>query len=249
MNLSDLVSVAFETNGKGHIGFIVELPGAFVRGRTEDEALVKVDGEVRAYLKWLGSDQRHDYDVRTVQRHRSSLAVEDADNEILLEVDRETMQEEEVERWIELVWYSGETFFRVYAHAEFKDWVDQSRIRKTFYGENPRTIQEVFDHVKGCQYYYLSRTEIEFEEQERDFLSIRTFCLGQLENLYRRNANSLVFEVAGEKWTLAKVLRRFIHHDRIHAKAMTRILEKQRRLGIIDQYEDPFHFAEILEVK
>jgi len=49
--------MAFETNGKGYMGFIVELPGAFIRGITEQEALTKVKKEVSLYLKWLEGEQ------------------------------------------------------------------------------------------------------------------------------------------------------------------------------------------------
>ena len=249
VRLGDVVSIAFETNGKGHIGFIVELPGAFIRGRTEKEAIAKVDQEVNIYLKWLDIKPKHEYKIQIVQRHRSSLPVEDADNEILLETDKEIIKEEEFRNLSELVWYSGETFLQVYSQAKFKDLIDESRIRKTFYGENPKTIQEIFDHVKYCQYYYLSRTKLEFEDKELKFLDIRKFCLEKLEDLYGKNNNHLIFEVANELWTLKKVLRRFIHHDRIHAKAMIRILEKQRQRAIIDEYEDPLHFMEVLEGK
>jgi hypothetical protein len=246
VKLNDVVSLAFETNGKGHIGYIVELPGAFVRGRTEEEAVAKVDREVDLYLKWLGIKQRHEYKIQIAQRHRSSLQVEDADNEILLEADKEIMKEEEFRNLLELVWYSGETFLRLYTSAKFKNWIDESRIRKTFYGENPKTIQEIFDHVNGCQYYYLSRTKMKFKEEGKEFLDIRNFCLAKLEDLYSQNNNSLLFEIDNELWTLKKVLRRFIHHDRIHGKAMTRILEKQRQLGIVDRYADPFYFRGVL---
>ena len=82
------------------------------------------------------------------------------------------------------------------------------------------------------------------EEIEGDFMAIRRFCLEKLEALCRKNNNSLIFEVANELWTLKKVLRRFIWHDRIHGKAMTRILEKQKQLRVIDEYDDPFHFME-----
>ena len=82
------------------------------------------------------------------------------------------------------------------------------------------------------------------KEVEGDFMTIREFCLEKLEALYRKHDNSLIFEVDDELWTLKKVLRRFIWHDRIHGKAITRILEKQRQLGVIDEYNDPFHFME-----
>jgi len=242
LKFTGVISIAFETNGKGYIGYIVELPGAFIRGKTEEEAISKVRREVNLYLKWLDKKQKTDYKIQVVQRHQSALAVEDADNEILLEADKETMGEEEFRNLLELVWYSEEAFLQLYHKIKSKDWVDESRIRKTFYGENPKTIQEIFDHVKGCQYYYLSRTKIPFEKKEENFIKIRKFCLEKIEELYRVNNNSLIFEVENELWTINKILRRFIWHDRVHAKAMTRILEKQRELGIIAEYDDSFHF-------
>lgn len=35
------VAIALETNGIGYLGFLSEFPGAFVRGKTIDEALSK----------------------------------------------------------------------------------------------------------------------------------------------------------------------------------------------------------------
>lgn len=243
IKLPNIVSIAFETNGKGYMGFIVELPGAFVRGRIEEEAIAKVDSEVSLYLKWLGIEKKPKYKIQVVQRHRSSLMVEDADNEILLEADKRIMSEEEFKNLLNLVCFSGETFLQLYTNTKFKDWIDKARIRKTFYGDNPKTIREIFDHVKYCQYYYLSRVKIK-EKIDGDFMAIRKFCLEKLETLYHENNGSQIFEADNELWTLKKVLRRFIWHDRIHGKAITRILEKQRQLGVIDEYSDPFHFME-----
>jgi len=244
IKLPTVVSIAFETNGKGCMGFIVELPGAFVRGRTEEEAIAKVNREVNLYLKWLTLEQKHDYTIEVVQIHRSSLMVEDADNEILLDVDKKMLDEEEFQSLINLVWDSGETFFNLFSSSKFKDWIDKARVRKTFYGENPKTIQEIFSHVKDCQHYYLSRTGITSEEKEEDFIKTREFCLAEIEKIYHKNNNSLIFNVDSELWTLKKILRRFIWHDRIHGKAITRILEKQRQLEVIDEFNDPFHFME-----
>jgi predicted RNase H-like HicB family nuclease len=204
IKLPDVVSIAFETNGRGYMGFIVELPGTFVRGKTKNEAIAKVNQEVNLYLKWLKMEQKHDYNVKVVQMHRSSLIVEDADNEILLEADKKIMDEEEFKNLLKLVWFSGETFLQLYTNAKFKDWVDNARIRKTFYGDNPKTIQEIFDHVKGCQYYYLSRTRYEFEEKKENFMKIRKFCMEKIEELYCKNNNSILFDVDNELWTLKK---------------------------------------------
>jgi hypothetical protein len=45
-----------------------------------------------------------------------------------------------------------------------------------------------------------------------------------------------------EEWTVRKILRRFVWHDRIHGKAIVRIMQKQKQLGLIAGFEDPFHF-------
>jgi hypothetical protein len=243
MEFADTASVAFETNGKGYLGYIVELPGAFVRGQTEEEALGKVPKEISSYLRWLNIKPVNDYSVKVVQRHHSDLMVEDADSEILLEADKGALEEGQYKNLLDIVLHSGETFLSIYERVAFKDWVDESRIRKTFYGENKKTIGEIFEHVKRCQYYYLSRMRIEFEAEEEDFRKIRQLCLKELENLYRRHNNLLIVDIDKELWTVKKVLRRFIWHERIHGRAMMRILERQRQMGVIEGYQDPFSFG------
>lgn len=240
---NEIVSVALETNGKGFLGFIVELPGAFIRGRTEEEALSKVRREISAYMRWLGLKKKANCKCKVVQRHQSKLMVEDADNELIFEDDKCAMKEEEFQNLCNLVAYSGETFLKLYNNAMHKDWIDEARIRKTFWGDNPKTIQEIFEHVRLTQYYYLSRTKVAFSEREKEFLKIRQMCLKKIEELWRKFDNSLVFEMDNELWTLKKVLRRFIWHDRIHGKAITKILEKQKGLGVINTYDDVFCFT------
>lgn len=243
LTLGQSISISLETNGKGYIGYIAELPGTFLRGKTEDEALSKVEGEVKSYLKWLGIEAQKPPVPLVVQRHHCSLMVEDADSEILLNHDKEPMNEAEFKRFRDVVWLAGETFLKIYTHAPFKDWIDKGRNRSTFYGDTPKTIQEIFDHVRHCQYYYLSRAKVEFEKKEEDFMNIRGFCLKEIEGVYRKNNNAVTFETDHEFWTLKKILRRFIVHDRIHGKAMIRILEKQRQHGLIHEYENPFFFG------
>lgn len=236
------ISVAFETNGKGFIGFIVQLPGAYVRGKTEEEALSKVGSEVQSYAKWLGVGPPVRYEVLVSQRHPCALTVEDADSEILLEEDKSPMNDRKFMELHDLVSYSAETFHALFRSAELENWVDEGRIRKTFYGDVPKTIREIFDHVNGTQYYYLSRANLRPKEQVGDFLQTRQNCLNSIRELYEQQRNDQVFQVDNEEWTLMKILRRFIWHDRIHGKAIVRIMRKQKQLGLIIDFEDPFHF-------
>jgi hypothetical protein len=239
----DRSSLALETNGKGFIGFLSELPGAFVRGKTKQDALSKVEIEAKSYLRWLGTTSPSStISVMISEEHRSSLRIEDGDSEILLNIDRGKMREEELNALTELSIYSGETFFSLYQKSKLKDWVDKNRIRKTFYGSNPSTIQEIFDHVNSTQNYYLSRIETVDKRYPLTFLDKRKFCLDEIKKMFKEHDNSIVWDKEDESWTLKKLLRRYTWHDRIHAKAIARVLRHQKELGLIEHYEDPFYF-------
>ncbi|KPJ48576.1 MAG: hypothetical protein AMJ41_04670, partial [candidate division Zixibacteria bacterium DG_27] len=113
IEFGDTASVAFETNGKGYLGYIVELAGAFVRGETEEEALKKVPKEVSSYLRWLNIKPVKDYSVHVVQRHNSNLMIEDADSEILLEADKGALEGGQYNNLLDIVLHSGETFLSI----------------------------------------------------------------------------------------------------------------------------------------
>jgi hypothetical protein len=237
----DSVGVGIETNGKGFIGFLVELPGAFVRGRTEAEALSKVPKEARSYLEWLGVPMASKIEGHVVETHHCQLTVEDADGEILLKADTGPLSQDEFARLVAIGRRSGQTFGSLYDSCELKDWADSSRARKTFYGDAPKTIREIVGHVQGTQHYYLSRIGLSVARQG-SLMDIRESGLQEIGRLFEKEENSRVYDVDQELWTLKKVLRRFIWHDRIHGKAITRILAEQKRLGLIKDYEDMFRF-------
>lgn len=240
--MSKTVAVAFETNGTGYMGFLRDYPGAFVRGKTLEEALSKVEHEVKIYQKWLGLCANQDIIPEVIQVHKSSLMVEDGDNEILLDADKGKLDQKEFETLVDLVIRSGKSTFEIFSNAGFKDWIDKDRDRKTFYGNTPKTIREIFEHINSVQYYYLSRINIYISDPKKDFLEGRNLCVSEITALFHKEGNSRIYNIDNEEWTIKKVLRRFIWHDRIHSKSMMKILKKQKESGIIDSYSDPFCF-------
>ena len=86
------LSIAFESNGNGSMGFLVELPGSFVRGKTEEEALLKVNLEIQSYLSWLGVGPIPKFEPpAVVQRYSCNSFVDDGDSEILLDADKKPL--------------------------------------------------------------------------------------------------------------------------------------------------------------
>ncbi|MDE1852485.1 MAG: hypothetical protein KGI38_01925 [Thaumarchaeota archaeon] len=201
----DSVSVATETNGKGFIGFLVELPGAFTRGRSEAEVLSKVPKEAHSYLEWLGAPRMSEIRGHIVERHHCRLTVEDADGEILLTADRGDTSQDGFLRLTDIARQSGKTFDALCRSSKLKDWVDPSRDRQTFYGNAPKTIEEMFNHVEKTQHYYLSRVGLGVERKQ-PFMRVRESGLKEIERLFESRGNSELYIVGGESWTVKKVV-------------------------------------------
>ncbi|MGE5599829.1 MAG: hypothetical protein ACM3XS_10650 [Bacteroidota bacterium] len=236
--------VALETNGRGWLGFLIDLPGAFVRGAGLEETLAKVPGEARAYRRWLGLAEEDPGPALVVQTFRSAAAIEDGDTRMLLEADRGEMAEAVFADLVRLARRSERDILRLHDLAALPDWEDPARARETFYGRNPRSLREILNHVRITHDYYLSRVGLACRAPREDFPASREEALAKLAELFRRENNGRVYEAEdGELWTLRKILRRFVWHDRIHARAMARILMKQKKLGLIEGYEDPFGFS------
>ena len=94
--------------------------------------------------------------------------------------------------------------------------------RKTFYGQVPRSAYEMYEHTKNVNEYYFAEIEIDadncgniYECRKRGFEAL------EAKADYLNNA--VIEGSYGEDWSLRKVLRRFIWHDRIHARAMYRM--------------------------
>ena len=93
--------------------------------------------------------------------------------------------------------------------------------RNTFYGKIPSTAEEMYNHCMNITEYYFGEIGIDAENGP-DILSCRAAGFEKLERQENFLENKVFDGSYGEEWSLRKVLRRFIWHDRIHARAMYR---------------------------
>ena len=75
---------------------------------------------------------------------------------------------------------------------------------------------------KKCDAYYFSEIGVATDNEET-ILSCRARGFESLESIENYLSLAPVTGSYGEKWSVRKVLRLFIWHDRIHAKAMYRM--------------------------
>lgn len=97
--------------------------------------------------------------------------------------------------------------------------------RTTFYGPVPRTAYEMYEHTKNVNRYYFSEIGVD-ADNEGSIAECRERGFSLLESQPHFLKNTVFRGSYDEEWSLRKVLRRFIWHDRIHAKAMYRMAVK-----------------------
>lgn len=93
--------------------------------------------------------------------------------------------------------------------------------RTSFYGPVPRTPREMYDHTNHTTAYYMAAFGIPFENMP-DLYANRLQALAEIEDREELLTGKVCTAPDGERWTLRKLLRRFLWHDRIHARAMWR---------------------------
>lgn len=214
----------WEHNGNDSLLYAGNLVGAFTRGETREVALSKMKDEVRAFLRWKGEALSENIEAEVVQEYESGLDICDADSDVIFDEEKAVLTQEEYQYLKELALKSARDFYELYSAVPDKHASVLSN-KITFLGPRPRTAQEMYEHTKSVNSYYFGEIGIEadsegtiFECRERGFA-----LLEQQENFLQ---SAVVIGSYDEAWSLRKVLRRFIWHDRIHAKAMYRMAVK-----------------------
>ena len=218
------INCVWEHNGNDTLLYAVDYIGAYTRGENLEIAKAKMPGEMVAYLKWLGEETTDNMEIIIVEEKASDLAIKDADSDVLFESEKAPLTSNEYEKLKALALKSAKDFLALYESIPDKSATAIAE-RKTFYGQVPRTADEMYEHTKNVNEYYFAEIEVDvdnggtiYECRKRGFeaLEAKTDFL----------VNAIIEGSYGEEWTLRKVLRRFIWHDRIHARAMYRMAVK-----------------------
>ncbi|MBE5766501.1 MAG: hypothetical protein E7335_04980 [Clostridiales bacterium] len=229
----------WEHNGEDTLLYAADFVGAYTRGETQEAAKAKMPDEIRSYCKWSETDIPYGFDIEIVQEKESELHICDADSDVLFEAEKAALTEFGYEQLKHLALKSAEDFLQLYNSIPDKNAV-ASQKRKTFYGDVPRSASEMYEHTKNVNAYYFAEIEVD-ADNNGDILECRKRGFELLEMKKNFLLNTVFDGSYGEEWSLRKVLRRFIWHDRIHAKAMW-------RLGVQlfgeNNIANPFYFAD-----
>ena len=232
-----IINCVWEHNGDDTLLYTTDYVGAYARGENLEAAMVKMPQEIASYCKWCGKDIGGSIEIVIVQEKESDLAIRDADSDDLLETEKAPLSIEEYQHLKALALKSAQDFLTLY-HSIPQKAATIAPARKTFYGQVPRSTNEMYEHTKSVNAYYFAEIDVE-ADNTGDILDCRRRGFEALERKADFLENATYEGSYGEDWSLRKVLRRFIWHDRIHAKAMYRMATK---LFGKKNIENPFCF-------
>lgn len=231
------INCVWEHNGRDTLLYAVDFVGAYTRGETLEAAVRKMQAEICSYLKWCGKKAVTSMDIVIIEEKVSELAICDADSDVLFESEKAPLTAEEYKKLKALALKSAQDFLALYDSVPDKN-ATAAPERKTFYGQVPRTANEMYEHTKNVNTYYFAEIAVDadhdgniYECRKRGFESLEANP-DFLQNTVRKGSY-------GEDWSLRKVLRRFIWHDRIHARAMYRMAIK---VFGAESIVNPFYF-------
>lgn len=214
----------WEHNGDDTLLYAKDYVGAFTRGENLEVASKKMKNEILAYSSWLGNDLQEDIEVVIVQEKNSELEIKDADSDVIFMAEEAALTMSEYITLRDFALKSASDFLKLYEMIPDKQ-KSVLPVRTTFYGQVPRTAEEMYVHTKSVNSYYFAEIGID-ADNEGSIYECRKRGFEQLENTTDFLNGRLQEGSYGEMWSVRKVLRRFIWHDRIHAKAMWKMVKK-----------------------
>ena len=234
------IDCVWEHNGDDSLLYALNLPGAYTRGENLDVALAKMERETYSWLAWAGYDPAENVEICVVQDAACDLQICDADSDVLFNSERAPLTMDDYVELKALCLKSASDFQVLFDSIPDKDRTDML-IRTTFYGQVPRTAREMYIHTKNVNAYYFGEIDIP-ADNDGTIAECRLRGFDALEHQCNFLNNPVIEGSYGELWALRKVLRRFIWHDRIHAKAMFRLAA---RVFGVDAVADPFCFGDL----
>ena len=230
------MKAALEYSDGGFLLWSLDCPGAFARGQGREEVVAKLPADVAAFCRWAGWDYPDGPVEIAEEKYQPDMKVEDADSDLLFAGENAPLSAEEYEVLKELVLRSATDFEALYASVPDAD-APLGEERQTFYGDYPHTARAMYRHTNSVTAYYVSEVGAEMDNRP-GFYENRVAGLSALEQIPDFLARPAEEGSYGEWWSVRKVLRRFLWHDRIHARAMYRRAKAVFETNIAD----PFRF-------
>ncbi|MHC4342709.1 MAG: DinB family protein, partial [Planctomycetota bacterium] len=211
------------------------LCGCATWAATESEVLARIPAKIEEYVEWLRGhgEITHGFDgtVEVVERIRG--------DEVLFTSDRVGATPEEVSRATKLLGWTRDDLLATLSGLppQALDWDPPHRPVPRW--AQWRTARQILRHIALTEVgYYLSWIGYPAVdpgkiagEWRRVLDDTRAETLRFLREVRGSTDRLRLAKRGGEEWSVRKVLRRLVWHERIHTKSIRRILRRFREAG------------------
>lgn len=209
------------------IGWVLELPGCHVL-TSLDQAQTKVLAATREYWDWL---TRHGeaipegiLELACVEVVRSREDKRQGRTSAFFQADAEPVSPETLDRCLRLLDWSRQDLWQLL------EPLPPQALAWGYPGGGDWTIKTILQHIAGAERWYLTKLWPRLPElprsrtpQER-LERVRALALGLLTAAPPAQRSIVVRVPDGERWSLRKVLRRMLYHERYHLRKIEQIL-------------------------
>ncbi len=214
----------------GYIAWVHELPGCVARGATREEIESKIAPAIAEFLTWArrARPSAQVVEFAIVGEVTSAVPARDADSEILLEPDRN--------RLTQTFWSQVERLLRLSRQDLLHMLTEADEATLSYRSEGtPRSVREHFLHIGFVELMYAAWTfDLESSRGIADFLRwTRRIITTRMRALARSDHGTTTLAFWGgaprpEPWTARKAARRLVWHERLHLRAIQRLLMRRR---------------------
>jgi len=232
--------VYMEGEGNRWMGHILALPGCCVREKSCEEVLYALPQAVREHRAWLHrhgegtGEEPIEISFDVVEEIVGTGPFDPGDAAALFSVELSPVTSDDIEDCVRLMSYSRSDLLDLVARLPDKvlDWRES---------ETRFSIRRLLRHIGDAEEWYISRLfepdQLPEEWAADDKLPILEFlelerrgCIDCFRRLDERQRCRVFRPVhftdhPEEEWTAAKVLRRFVEHEREHTMQAQAILE------------------------
>lgn len=239
--------VNLESNRVGRtVAHVLLLPGCIVRASTPDLALANVKVAIEQYIIWLAAHSNSRLralpaiHINIAERCQGGAALGSGSRVALLSADLTPMSKSEPKEYLCRMKFSRMDLLEIVA-AIPEDMLT-SRPNK-----RQRSFREILQHIAGAEQWYLTRLMSipRFEVQPTPFKRLELVRETAYTRLSKQEGylSGKVKTKWSEEWTLRKVLRRFLEHEREH------ILELEWRLHEMGLFSLPRWMSHNVQIR
>jgi uncharacterized damage-inducible protein DinB len=208
------------------LAWVLAYPGCYNYGATVDEALAGLPAAINDYWAWRASHgdlvtpEAQEVEIEVVETFTVTY---DGDYEInaFFTPDRHSPSEEEIEEAFRLLTYSRADLLALIADLPDEAWEWRPE-------EGCWSIRRILRHIGDAEAWYISRLGVDPGDHEMAgevarLTSIRRMAMEQIR-VFPPEKRAELYSPQGELWTLRKILRRFIWHERDHLQQIANLV-------------------------